>query len=409
MTPGCSTCGSVVEWLRSCYQSHWRVWRNSPELVIPGRYAFAASGARHFPYLHNVGSRNWFQNEPWHSPALGEVQDGKQLWFGGKLPELPPPDTVVGQQDCFRNGAIYPQGLDQVDDWVGGFPKRCWAAPAQIPILTASSLNINDRATQLAIAQVLELLYTDAAAAAVLLQSFLDRPAVITTHSAAGSVFPGIIVARTDAYTVVIVNGSDNNLQRVLSAFYSTMPPVPAGGFATNSFFNLVANFVASFMFTSGVDASLPILYAGHSLGGAITNILAARTVQANPTADVRLMTYGTPRPGDAALRTIIGNIASVNIVNVGDYISQLPPVPSEYYPLAAEVVTDYGVSWVGWTDTANRMAIDVEGRVVAPSALAITWPELSNAIEIVLDGAPFPPLEAHSISEYVRRLGLIP
>jgi len=304
-------------------------------------------GARHFPYFHNVGSRNWFQNETWHNPPLGEVPDAPQIWFGGQLPELPPPSAVVGTQDCFQGGAVFPFELPVVGDFAGGFPKRCWGNDLQIPVLTRGNLNINDRATQLGIAQVLELLYTDPTAAGVLLQALLDRPATISIHSSAGTVFPGIIVARTDSYTVVLIAGVENELQRALSALYAVSPPVEAGGFSTNPYFNLVANFVASFLFTAGVDPSLPILFSGHSLGGAAANIIAARTVQANPSADVRLLTYGTPRPGDSRLRAIVGAIPSLNIVNVGDWVAQLPPVQSEFYPLAMEVLAEYGLSWV--------------------------------------------------------------
>lgn len=325
------------------------------------------------------------------------------------MPEIAPPANIVGSQECFAGGALYPQGLPLVGDFVGGFPKRCWGPFQPIPVLTAGDININDRAVQYAMAQVMEAMYDDVVAAAALLQTFLDRPAIISTHSSAGTVYPGIILARTDAYNVVIVAGVQNELQRALTALFSVLPPQDVGGFSTNSYFNLVANFLASFLFANGMDPTLPTLFVGHSLGGAVVTITAARMKVANPNTDIRLLTMGTPRPGDSRLRTAIGNLPSVNIVNVGDYVAQLPPVLRDFYPLAAEVLPMFGLSWVQWTDSANRLAVGIDGRTAPPSALAISWDDLNTAVNAALEGGPFPPVAAHSIAEYRRRLGLPP
>lgn len=396
-----------MEWLRSCYGSQWRLWRNRPDILVPGRFAFAPEGTPHFEHWHNLGSRNWRANEPWWHPGLGEDDQAVQVWFGGKLAEPPPPARVVGSLDCLESGAVYPRELATIEEFAGGFPLRCWEPANPVPALTAAGLNVNDRKTQLRFAQVLALLYTNPSAAQIALQAMLDRPATFTVHPSNGTVFPGLLIAQTDSYTIIVAGGAANEQQLALSAFYMTGPPTNVGAFATNSYFNLVANFIATEMFAAGVDSSLPILYAGHSLGGAATTILAARTIQTNPSADVRIVTYGTPRPGDDRLRTIIGGISSVNVVNVGDWFSQLPPVLREFYPLAAEVLPEFGTSWVNWADTANRQAMAVDGSIVSPGLLAISWPDLAAAIGAALEGGELPPLTAHSIAEYVRRLGL--
>ncbi len=69
-----------------------------------------------------------------------------------------------------------------------------------------------------------------------------------------------------------------------------------------------------------------PILITGHSLGGAIAHIFAARRVNGNFT-NVRLLTYGQPRTGDLTLVTN-GPLNYLRIVNKNDPVCGVPPRP---------------------------------------------------------------------------------
>ena len=39
--PACSVCGMAVDWLRSCYQSEWALFKDAPTTLIRGRYYFS--------------------------------------------------------------------------------------------------------------------------------------------------------------------------------------------------------------------------------------------------------------------------------------------------------------------------------------------------------------------------------
>jgi Lipase (class 3) len=75
------------------------------------------------------------------------------------------------------------------------------------------------------------------------------------------------------------------------------------------------------------IPASLrgaPILIVGHSLGGAVANVFAARKVDGT-FADVGLLTFGQPRTGDQSLQ-LVSPPRYCRIVNENDPVPGVPP-----------------------------------------------------------------------------------
>jgi len=376
-------------------------------LLTQGRYAFAAPGARHLPFFHPFGSKNWTKGEYTGNETIGEKIDAKQIYFGGGLPENPPPQNVVGRGDNFAVGFRYPLDVLPAEQVIGGFPRKCWGRFQPIPVLTSGGLNVNDRAVQAALAGVILEMYTNVPAAADILQTILDRPATFTTHPSNGDIYPGIIIARTNAYNVVLIGGALEEQQKALAALYAVTPMRNFGYYSCNLYFQVVANFVLTQMLSAGLDPTLPTLIGGHSMGGIVAQIVAIRMKQANVSTDVRGITYGAPRGGDSRLRTLTAGMPWVSIVNEGDPIPNLPPVFSEWYPFSTELAAEFQITWRSWVDSPNRVCLDVNGVSVAPSRMELTVPFLLQAVAAVGEGPPFPVAVAHGIAEYVRRLNL--
>lgn len=132
--PSCVPCGCVVDWLRSCYSSSWRLFRNDSR-VTRGYFYFAQPGAPHAPFPHFFGSRNWTSPEI-VNPPLGE-QSGKQTYRSGGLSVAFPGHTPVGTPDCFASGDT-PVPLPAGVTLPAGVDGRCYLpgpAPDPVPAL----------------------------------------------------------------------------------------------------------------------------------------------------------------------------------------------------------------------------------------------------------------------------------
>lgn len=132
MTPACSTCGYAVDWLRSCYASQWKLFRNSDTLT-PGIY-YRNPAAPHYPGPHNLGSRTWISQEADPPPILGEQPPAVRPYSKGLFPTLLPPAVRIGSTDCIERGdTTPPTGVTQL---IAGVDSRCWSSQG-LPVPTA--------------------------------------------------------------------------------------------------------------------------------------------------------------------------------------------------------------------------------------------------------------------------------
>jgi len=77
------------------------------------------------------------------------------------------------------------------------------------------------------------------------------------------------------------------------------------------------------------VPADQQILFVGHSMGGAVAELLHALTTSLNsPRAASRCLTFGAPKPGDSRLVGLMRTNSQVfrRLILAGDFIPALPP-----------------------------------------------------------------------------------
>lgn len=121
------TCGYIVDWVRSCYLSRWRLFEGS-NIETPGRYYFAPAGAPHYPGWHNFWSRNWTTDEFIPAPHLGELE-GNRPYSKGGLQTLYPPAVRLGSADCIENGERLPLPVLS-RHFIEGIDSRCYPPSA---------------------------------------------------------------------------------------------------------------------------------------------------------------------------------------------------------------------------------------------------------------------------------------
>ena len=155
-----------------------------------------------------------------------------------------------------------------------------------------------------------------------------------------------------------------------------------------------------------------PVFFTGHSLGGALATLAAARWLNfregRRPAA---LYTFGSPRVGDAGLVSALDGLFHARVVNGADPVSELPPeIPNPVLPFFRHAGIRHqlrgGRLTVGAAEDADRPATSAGadalgaarawlrelncGRVTVPEALAAHAPvNYSAAIAPLVGSVP--------------------
>lgn len=126
-----------MTFLRSCYYSKFRLYRDRPDILVPGRWRWSSPGAIVVPYLHAFDSSTW---DPWNldqSEGVGEVERGA-YYNGAGLPTMNG-RRFCGGEEVWRLGGLY-------DDRGSPGPDCCKATAASYSLDYSSdfdSLNVS--------------------------------------------------------------------------------------------------------------------------------------------------------------------------------------------------------------------------------------------------------------------------
>lgn len=123
-TPECFPCGFAVEWVRSCFESEWRLFFNRLDVKTRGRFYFVPEGTPFYPGQHYLESRDWTSDER-EGFTLGEVEGARRKYSKGSLGLPHPPIRLLGSEGCLRSGESYPPVVPQ-RPLARGVDGRCW-------------------------------------------------------------------------------------------------------------------------------------------------------------------------------------------------------------------------------------------------------------------------------------------
>ncbi|MDJ0782853.1 MAG: lipase family protein [Desulfosarcinaceae bacterium] len=132
--------------------------------------------------------------------------------------------------------------------------------------------------------------------------------------------------SRPAPFAVLVFRGTMGSLEAWLPNFYSLPSPWshdPAEGQIHRGFqrcFEEIWPELAPVLAT----VRRPIFYTGHSLGGALATLTAARRA---PTA---VYTFGAPRMGDQAFVTYLKDRAIYRVFTANDIVTSMPPTMGE-------------------------------------------------------------------------------
>jgi hypothetical protein len=397
-------CGYVVDFVRSCYEGEWRLFADHPELKTKGRYVFAPDDTRHYPFPHNFGSRNWVTDERDPLPLLGDVTEGRAAYSNGQ-PEGPIPGAAyLGTPDCIRYGESWPLPVIE-RDLTTGFDSRCPQRPLVAVVQPRPFPDVRRCRDQQALAYVLNTTYTDGVFGQT--KATNDRFPSLGIHVVLNSYLPtpGTIIATQAGTGIVWISGTTNLLQWTNQILSGLVPLTNQGAYSTLFAWELAALDIANRMALAGILGGQPLLLCGHSLGGAIAQVLAAKIRYAFPNANIQLLTFGSPKGGDERLQTILRSVTQLHLVNDNDPVPYLPPSSSEIVPFVFLIPPTLYNQYLLWGTLFNRVGLRPNGERIDNPPIESIYLLVFRYLASVYLGFPLPIMEAHTMVEYLRRI----
>jgi pimeloyl-ACP methyl ester carboxylesterase len=211
--------------------------------------------------------------------------------------------------------------------------------------------------------------------------------------------YPQSYVIKTEFDVIVVVAGTQKAITWVYNVLGSSQGPNPGVPGSVDVWF-----YSAAVTLTNRMQADIlaglggrTITYIGHSLGGAIVQIMYQLLLGQIPSLS-QVFTFGCPRVGDPVFAAAFGINRLFRVENLDDPIPSLPPVlwaaVGSHYPIPGlPPIAVYTNGGVGKTLNYQGYLQDAE------------TPLATVAIVNALNGTQ--PVVAHSSAEYVRRLGL--
>lgn len=400
MTPGCSVCGYVVEVVRSCFRSRWRLFRGRSE-TTDGRYIFAPDNAPCYPGPHNLWSKDWVSDEL-GDYALGEDSTATRQWVNGAAIGPVPGPELIGSADCIRNGETWP--LATIPTLRGGFDARC---PEIVPE-PWGAIDVRAPGNRCYWAQILAQTYTAAAAARARVAATLGVPDTGYALLLPNALTPcyWILTAAPPEPLVIGIAGTATPQQWIQQIAFGVGPPTAQGGFASNPVWYSVASTILDKLLDLAVPATQDVVIAGHSMGAAVAAVLAARLRLGQPTRRIQILGLGCPRPGDDRLARLL---LTTDAQFLADEDDPVPGIPSNIEDLPAALQVLFGALYpIGcplWVFPPNRFRVFWDGTVEEGAAQPGPAAVVQSILNWGLAGGPAPDFSAHLPGEYQRRL----
>ncbi len=404
MVPECSVCGLAVDWLRSCYQSSWHLFADSPSTLTVGRYYFCPPSTPFAGISTNLSSRNWLDRNFLNEQALGEDLAAKQVWDNGLPPAALPRNQIIGSKDCISSGEQIVNALPE-SQIIDGFNSLCFRPRVPLDPVWDAASSYNSCSLQYFYARAIEWVYDGDLASLTTAFRLLLGPATVVTLYPGNASLPEMCVAKTSTCSVIVIDGTTTFQQIALQAFMGINLPVNFGLIDTQPLWYAASSQAVSNLNAAGIDTTKPIMIAGHSYGGAAATVLYARLLLSGNQGPFRMITFGNPKPGGQLLRTVLEGGTAIHLANDDDLVTALGPDLLELAPVQITLPLPVLSNWTHWKRPLNQVRQDINGVLSPNVGVLLDYATLlalaTNAIAHIQPN----PITGHTIPEYARRI----
>jgi len=304
----------------------------------------------------------WTSDERDSDTALGEYS-GPHQKYGGKPPVRVPLPILVGDADCIANGER--PGLPIITnisaDCAPISPPPCYAAS---DLFLDKTDVLNCIFAKISV-DIINTAYTSVLAAADEVQTFLGPDAVVTPFDQPSDVVPAGVIAIIDDTALVWITGTTNFNQLAVQAFYFGYGPINQGFYSASGIYEHAAIAIGNELVSAGGGTVGRVVLMGHSFGGAVCMVLAAKMTLAGPdTRQVEILTFGAPKPGDQRLHNIIADIRQNHYANERDPIPFMPPVGITLAALVVLVGPVLAATWRSFVGPPHVQVVTQDGKI---------------------------------------------
>ena len=194
----------------------------------------------------------------------------------------------------------------------------------------------------------------------------------------------GFVATAGDGRTVIAFRGTESNKpEDLLADLMVKLVPWRHPGLVHAGFAEAFTRVIGSIRTAlEGVGAG-PLLITGHSLGAAVSTLVAADLRDRHPA----LITFGSPRVGDADFVRLLDGVAGARFVDCCDVVARIPPEAFDKRHIK-ELFTELtsAPALTGVAATALSLAFSLAG--IAPRFAAVGLARYVNAAGKVTDGA---------------------
>jgi hypothetical protein len=219
---------------------------------------------------------------------------------------------------------------------------------------------------------------------------------------------PGHWVGRTAQQTVIGIMGA-SSAQMFSDLFRGAFSPAnPLDYPRLNPCTIVPERQILADYFSTGLAPSHDLVVAGHSYGGALAQIVAARLRAQVPNSKVQCLSLGAPRIADGSLNDQLHDVSLARIFNEGDLIVRFPPhldeAPIAMLALGLAVTLAFNV----YVQPGGGLVLDSLGDLREQDVPVLNWPIQDANLLTWLAGANGYGSNEHSYKTYAKRLKVI-
>lgn len=397
-----------MDYLRTCYESDFLINETTGQ-TIRGRYYWASPGASTYPDAHLFGSAVWRDPEEREASGLLGDQFTNVSDDDGARPVLRPitqRSELRGRLDCSGNPIGTGTGIiPMTDDTVSGLPTKCYRDTINQCAAYQTALNIDDRELWCWTARVIAALYEGSLTAEDLVNERIPNVRFVYAQLSAEGGHPQYIMWRADCGRGIILAGRTTAWQGMASFAGGANGPQPCDiGYTNPAFWAEAVLINAEFETLCGKHRGASF-YAGHSYGGAIAGIMAARLANATIRDEITVLGLGTPRIGNADIYKRLSRTETKWLANEGDPVPAFPPS----YPTLTDLMGIVGAYLAGYWGRFAPPPESIVFREDGTFYVTKDWPGDTISAETIAtifhERAIFPAFEAHENREYMQRI----
>jgi lipase (class 3) len=235
-------------------------------------------------------------------------------------------------------------------------------------------------------------------------QDWIGNDYTLNFH-AGTDIYPAMVTLVTPGFSAIAIDGSRNFQQLALQGLYSLLGPVNYGSFSTLPLWYDASSRAINALAGDGYIPGSPLFCAGHSYGGSVALITAARIRLASANSYIRYITYGCPKPGDERLADLISRCAGTSIANVGDLVTVVPFTFLQISTVVPTIPLAYALLSSSWHQPPESALQLEDGTLQLRLSQPIESAQIIALVQSAFMGVPIAPLQSHPITEYIRRI----